>query len=162
MKVLVKEKIADAGVELLRENFDVELGVDWDDDELASRLGEFDGILIRSATKLTADLIAKGENLKVIGRAGTGVDNVDIDAATKRGIIVANAPEANSVAAAEHTMAIVLALCRNVAQAQAVAGRGPLGPREVQGLRALRQDPRRRRASAASASSSRRWPRAST
>ena len=118
MKVLVKEKIADAGVELLRENFDVELGVDWDDDELASRLGEFDGILIRSATKLTADLIAKGENLKVIGRAGTGVDNVDIDAATKRGIIVANAPEANSVAAAEHTMAIVLALCRNVAQAR--------------------------------------------
>jgi len=118
LKVLVKEKIADAGVELLRENFDVELGIDWDDDELAARLGEFDGILIRSATKLTADLIAKGDNLKVIGRAGTGVDNVDIDAATKRGIIVANAPEANSVAAAEHTLAIVLALCRNVAQAR--------------------------------------------
>ena len=118
MKVLVKEKIADAGIDLLRENFDVELGVDWDDGELESRLGEFDGILIRSATKLTDDLIAKGDNLKVIGRAGTGVDNVDIDAATKRGIIVANAPEANSVAAAEHTLAIVLALCRNVARAR--------------------------------------------
>ena len=118
LKVLVKEKIADAGVELLRQNFDVEIGIDWDDDELARRLGEFDGILIRSATKLTADLIARGDNLKVIGRAGTGVDNVDIDAATQRGIIVANAPEANSVAAAEHTMAIVLALCRNVPAAR--------------------------------------------
>ena len=76
-------------------------------------------ILIRSATKLTADLIEKADNLKVIGRAGTGVDNVDIEAATKRGIIVANAPEANSIAAAEHTLAIILALCRNVPQAQA-------------------------------------------
>ncbi len=119
MKVLVKEKIADAGVELLRERFDVELGLDWDDKELAKRIGEFDGILIRSATKLTGDLIEKADRLKVIGRAGTGVDNVDIDAATKRGIIVANAPEANSIAAAEHTMALVLALCRNVPQAQA-------------------------------------------
>src|SRR5688500_17535452 len=119
VKVLVKEKIADAGVELLRERFDVELGLDWDDQELAKRIGEFDGILIRSATKLTGDLIEKADRLKVIGRAGTGVDNVDIEAATKRGIIVANAPEANSIAAAEHTMALVLALCRNVPQAQA-------------------------------------------
>ncbi|CAN5539511.1 phosphoglycerate dehydrogenase [soil metagenome] len=117
-KVLVKEKIADAGVDLLRERFDVELGVDWEDGELESRIGEFDGILIRSATKLTSDLIGRGDRLKVIGRAGTGVDNVDIEAATKRGIIVANAPEANSVAAAEHTLAIVLALCRNVARAR--------------------------------------------
>ena len=72
MKVLVKEKIADAGVELLRESFDVELGLDWDDAELAKRIGEFDGILIRSATKLDSDLIEKGERLRVIGRAGTG------------------------------------------------------------------------------------------
>ena len=105
MKVLVKEKIADAGVELLRESFDVELGLDWDDGELAKRIGEFDGILIRSATQLTAELIEKGDRLRVIGRAGTGVDNVDIEAATKRGIVVANAPEANSIAAAEHTIA---------------------------------------------------------
>jgi D-3-phosphoglycerate dehydrogenase len=124
MKVLVKEKIADAGIELLRENFDVELGLDWDDGELAERIGSYDGILIRSATKLTADLIQRAESLRVIGRAGTGVDNVDIEAATKRGIIVANAPEANSIAAAEHTMALILALCRNVPQAQSslVAG----------------------------------------
>ena len=123
-KVLVKESIADAGVELLRERFEVELGVDWDDGELERRIGEFDGILIRSATKLTPDLIERGERLKVIGRAGTGVDNVDIDAATKRGIIVANAPEANSIAAAEHTLALILALCRNIPQAHASLAAG--------------------------------------
>jgi D-3-phosphoglycerate dehydrogenase / 2-oxoglutarate reductase len=117
LRVLVKEKIADAGVELLRERFDVELGLDWDDAELQKRIGEFDGILIRSATQLDADLIAKGDRLRVIGRAGTGVDNVDIETATKRGIVVANAPEANSIAAAEHTVALMLALCRNVPQA---------------------------------------------
>lgn len=124
MKVLVKEKIADAGIELLRENFDVELGLDWDDGELAERISTYDGILIRSATKLTADLIERAESLRVIGRAGTGIDNVDIEAATKRGIIVANAPEANSIAAAEHTMALILALCRNVPQAQASLAAG--------------------------------------
>ena len=116
-RVLVKEKIADAGVELLRAEFDVELGIDWDQEELERRIGEFDAILIRSATKMTADLIGRAGRLKVIGRAGTGVDNVDMEAATKRGIIVANAPESNSIAAAEHTLALALALCRNVPQA---------------------------------------------
>jgi D-3-phosphoglycerate dehydrogenase len=119
VKVLVKEKIADPGVELLRKNFDVDLGFDMSDEELESAIRGYDAILIRSATKLTADLIAKADQLKVIGRAGTGVDNVDIPAATRRGIIVANAPESNSVAAAEHTLALMLALCRNVPQAHA-------------------------------------------
>lgn len=117
MRVLVKEKIAEVGVELLREQFEVELGLEMSDSELAERIAEFDAILIRSGTKLTAELIERADRLKVIGRAGTGVDNVDVDAATKRGIIVANAPESNSVAAAEHTLAMVLALCRNVPQA---------------------------------------------
>jgi D-3-phosphoglycerate dehydrogenase / 2-oxoglutarate reductase len=116
-KVLVVEAIADAGVELLRSEFDVELGLEMSDDELAKRIAEFDGIVIRSGTQLTAELIERAERLRVIGRAGTGVDNVDVDAATKRGIVVANAPEANSIAAAEHTMAMILALCRNVPQA---------------------------------------------
>ena len=113
----MKEKIAEAGVDLLRADFDVELGLDWDQAELERRIGEFDAILIRSATRLTAELIGSAERLKVIGRAGTGVDNVDMQEATKRGIIVANAPESNSIAAAEHTMALALALCRNVPQA---------------------------------------------
>jgi len=117
LKVLVKEKIADSGVELLRQNFDVDLGLEMSDEELGAAIGDYDAILIRSATKLTAELIERAPNLKVIGRAGTGVDNVDIPAATRRGIVVANAPESNSVAAAEHTLALALALFRNVPQA---------------------------------------------
>jgi D-3-phosphoglycerate dehydrogenase / 2-oxoglutarate reductase len=117
VRVLVKEKIADSGVDLLRDNFDVDLGLEMSDEELGEKIGDYDAILIRSATKLTPELIERAENLKVIGRAGTGVDNVDIPAATRRGIIVANAPESNSVAAAEHTIALALALFRNVPQA---------------------------------------------
>jgi D-3-phosphoglycerate dehydrogenase / 2-oxoglutarate reductase len=95
----------------------VEVGIEWDEGELEKRIGEFDAILIRSATQLNNGLIERAERLKVIGRAGTGVDNVDVDAATRRGIVVANAPEANSIAAAEHTLALILALVRDVPQA---------------------------------------------
>ena len=116
-KVLVKEKLADSGVDLLRERFDVDLGADWSDDELEQRIGDYHAILIRSATQLTADLIDRATNLRVIGRAGIGVDNVDVEAATKRGIIVANAPQSNIVAAAEHTVALMLSLARNIPQA---------------------------------------------
>jgi D-3-phosphoglycerate dehydrogenase len=116
-RILVAEKIAPAGVEMLRERFDVDLGEGWSADELAERIGDYDGILIRSATKLTADLIGRATRLKVIGRAGVGVDNVDVEAATKRGIIVANAPQSNVITAAEHTVALLLALARNVPQA---------------------------------------------
>jgi D-3-phosphoglycerate dehydrogenase / 2-oxoglutarate reductase len=118
-KVLVKEKIGDSGVALLREHFDVDLGIDWDDEQLAQRIGEYDGIVIRSATKMTAELIERATRMRAIGRAGVGVDNVDVEAATKRGIVVANAPESNVVTAAEHTMALLLALARNVPQAYA-------------------------------------------
>ena len=118
-KVLVKEKIADSGVNMLRERFAVDVGVDWTDEELAERIGDYHGILIRSATQLTADLIGRADNLRVIGRAGIGVDNVDVEAATKRGIIVANAPQSNIVAAAEHTVALMLSLARNIPQAHA-------------------------------------------
>jgi len=117
LKVLVKEKIGDSGVELLKQHFDVDLGVDWSDEELSQRIGDYHGILIRSATKMTAELIEQARNLRVIGRAGVGVDNVDVEAATRRGIVVANAPESNVVTAAEHTMAMLLALARNIPQA---------------------------------------------
>jgi D-3-phosphoglycerate dehydrogenase len=124
MKVLVKEKIADTGVDLLRSKFDVDLGLDMSDEEFRTKLPEYDAILIRSATKMTPELIDLATNMKVIGRAGTGVDNVDIPAATRRGIIVANAPESNSVAAAEHTLALALAMFRNIPQAQATLAAG--------------------------------------
>jgi D-3-phosphoglycerate dehydrogenase len=116
-RVLVREQIADAGVALLRERFDVDLGLEWSDGELGERIGAYDGLVIRSATQVGADLIDRAERLKVIGRAGIGVDNVDVAAATKRGIVVANAPQSNIVAAAEHTMALMLALARNIPRA---------------------------------------------
>jgi D-3-phosphoglycerate dehydrogenase len=118
-RVLVKEKIGASGIALLREHFDVDLGLDWTDADLAERIGAYDGILIRSATNLDASLIARADSLRVIGRAGVGVDNVDVAAATKHGIVVANAPQSNVVTAAEHTMALLLALARNVPQAYA-------------------------------------------
>ena len=119
LKVLVKEKVGDSGVKLLQEHFDVDLGVDWSEQDFQQRIGAYHGILIRSATKMTAELIAKATNMRVIGRAGVGVDNVDVDAATQRGIVVANAPQSNVVTAAEHTMALLLALARNIPQAHA-------------------------------------------
>jgi D-3-phosphoglycerate dehydrogenase / 2-oxoglutarate reductase len=116
VRVLLREEIAPAGVQLLRERFDVD---EDGDSDLASIIGRYDAIVIRSATKLTADLIEKGERLRVIGRAGVGVDNVDVEAATRRGIVVANAPESNIVSAAEQTVGLLVALARNIPQAHA-------------------------------------------
>jgi D-3-phosphoglycerate dehydrogenase len=121
VRVLVRETIADAGVELLRSRFDVDLDGDSDLDEIIPR---YDGIVIRSATKLTAELIQKAERLKVIGRAGVGVDNVDVDAATRHGIVVANAPESTVVSAAEQTIGLLVALARNIPQAHAALKQG--------------------------------------
>ena len=118
-RILVKEQIADSGVDLLREHFDVDLGADWSDEQFRERLPEYEGILIRSATKMTEELIELGSKLKVIGRAGVGVNNVDVPAATKRGVIVVNAPQSNVVTAAEHTMALLLSLARKIPQAHA-------------------------------------------
>jgi D-3-phosphoglycerate dehydrogenase len=121
VKVLVREEIAAAGVELLRARFDVD--VDFES-LLEEIIGGYDAIVIRSATTLTADLIGRAERLKVIGRAGVGVDNVDVEAATRRGIIVANAPESTVVSAAEHTVGLVVALARNIPQAHAALKQG--------------------------------------
>jgi D-3-phosphoglycerate dehydrogenase / 2-oxoglutarate reductase len=120
MRVLVAEKIGASGVELLRgAGLEVELGTGWDRAELERRIADFDGVLIRSATQVDADLLAKADRLRVVARAGVGVDNVDVDAATRRGVLIANAPQSNVITAAEHTMALLLALARNVPQAHA-------------------------------------------
>ena len=113
-RVLVREPIADAGLELLRERFDVDVDANGD---LSATIGAYDAIVIRSATKLTADVLERAERLKVIGRAGVGVDNVDVEAATRRGIVVANAPESTVTSAAEHTIGLLVALARNIPQA---------------------------------------------
>ena len=123
-RVLVAENIGQSGIELLKEHFDVEVANGWSREQLSERIGEFEGILIRSATKLDADLLARATRLRAVGRAGVGVDNVDVSAATKRGIVVANAPQSNVITAAEHTLALLLALARNIPQAHASLTRG--------------------------------------
>jgi D-3-phosphoglycerate dehydrogenase len=121
VRVLIREEIAEPGVRLLRERFDVD---EDRDSPLEDIIGLYDGIVIRSASKLTAELIGKADRLRVIGRAGVGVDNVDVEAATRRGIVVANAPESNVISAAEHTIGLLVALSRNIAQAHAALKQG--------------------------------------
>ncbi len=125
LRVLVAEKIAPGGVDYLSERFDVDVKLGQDPDALARIIGDYDAIVVRSATQVTADLIGAGDRLKVVGRAGTGVDNVDVEAATRRGIIVCNAAGSNSLSAAEHAIALMLAQARNIAPAHQalVAGR---------------------------------------
>lgn len=113
-RILVRERIAEGGVDLLRSHFDVD--VDFDGD-LGSRIERYDALIVRSATRVSADLIARAPRLRVIGRAGVGVDNVDVGAATKRGIVVVNAPQSTVVSAAEHTIGLLLALVRSIPQA---------------------------------------------
>jgi D-3-phosphoglycerate dehydrogenase len=120
-RVLVAEPIAEPGLELLREHFDVDAEPKG---ELAETIGEYDAIVVRSATKVTADLIERAARLKVIGRAGVGVDNVDVDAATRRGIVVANTPDSTIVSAAEQTIGLIVALARNIPQAHAALKHG--------------------------------------
>ena len=118
-KVLVSDPLAEEGLVILRAACDVDVKTGLKEDELCKILGEYDALLVRSGTEVTAKVIESGTKLRFIGRAGVGVDNVDVDAATRRGIIVANAPEGNTLAATEHTMAMMQALARNIPQANA-------------------------------------------
>ncbi len=120
-RVLVRETIAARGVELLRERFEVD---EDSTSDLAESIDGYDAIVIRSATKLDAPLIEQARRLKVIGRAGVGVDNVDVAAATRRGIVVVNAPESTVISAAEHTVGLLVALARNIPQAHAALKQG--------------------------------------
>lgn len=119
MKVLVAEKIAASGIEMLKEEFEVEVKTDLTPEQLVAEIPAYDALIVRSATRATREVIEAGTNLKIIGRAGVGVDNVDVQAATERGIIVCNAPTSNVVSAAEHTMALMLASARSIPQAAA-------------------------------------------
>jgi len=124
-RVLVTEKISDKGLDLLREaghEVDVQLGLDADG--LIAAVPGAHAMIIRSATTVTAELIAAGTDLKIVGRAGIGLDNVDVDAATAHHVLVANAPFSNAVTAAEHTLAMMLAQARNIAQAHAALVEG--------------------------------------
>lgn len=126
MKVLVSDPISELGVKKLQERPGVEVDVktDLSPEELVESIGNYDALVVRSQSQVTAEVINAGKNLKVIGRAGVGVDNIDVAAATQRGIMVVNAPEGNTIATAEHTMAMMLSLARNVPSAyQSLKGR---------------------------------------
>ena len=125
-RILVTEEIAEGGLERLRAaGHEVEVRLDLSPEQLLTALEGTNALIIRSATNVTDDVLAAGRDLVVVGRAGIGLDNVDVDAATRRGVMVVNAPESNIVSAAEHTMALLLAQARNVPQAHSalVAGR---------------------------------------
>jgi D-3-phosphoglycerate dehydrogenase len=125
MKVLVTDSIEAQGIDIMRQHaeVDVKKGVS-SPEELRSIIGDYDALVVRSQTKVTADIIAAADRLQVIGRAGGGVDNIDVDAATHRGIIVVNSPEGNIVSTAEHTIAMLLALVRRIPQAHGLLHTG--------------------------------------
>jgi D-3-phosphoglycerate dehydrogenase len=118
-RILVTEQIAAEGLEVLGRAAEVDVRLDLDRASLLAVIGEYDALVVRSATKVTAEVIEAGTKLRAIGRAGTGVDNIDVDAATRRGIIVVNAPASNNVAVAELTVGLLLSLARSIPQANA-------------------------------------------
>src|ERR1700683_4413694 len=122
MKVIVADKISERGVELLRKaGWNIVLTTK---DNLNAEIADADALIVRSATKVTAELLDKAPRLRAVGRAGVGVDNIDLDAATTRGVLVMSTPGGNAVSVAEHTFALLLALARGVAQANAAIQAG--------------------------------------
>lgn len=117
MKVLITDKINETAKQIIDEAAEGVILPTMSEDELCSVIGEYSALMVRSQTKVTAKVIEAAKNLKIIGRAGVGVDNIDLEAATKRGIIVVNSPDGNTNAAAEHTVALMLAMSRNIAKA---------------------------------------------
>jgi D-3-phosphoglycerate dehydrogenase len=124
VRVLVAEPLADEGVELLREQHEVDVCTDLTRDQFLSALPSYDALVVRSQVKVDAEAFAAGSRLIVVGRAGVGVDNIDLDAATRAGVAVVNAPTANTIAAAEQTLALIYALARRIAAADASVRRG--------------------------------------
>ena len=123
-KVLITDKINDLAVKIVARVADVDNLPTMDEDKLCEIIGEYDALLVRSQTKVTAKIIEAGKNLKIIGRAGVGVDNIDVNAATQKGIIVVNSPDGNTHAAAEHTIAMMMAMSRNIPLADASVKKG--------------------------------------
>ncbi|MCS7065965.1 MAG: hypothetical protein NZL85_06765, partial [Fimbriimonadales bacterium] len=117
MRILVSDPIAEEGLNILRQAGEVDFRPALSREQLLSAIGDYDALMVRSQTQVDAALIEAGTRLKVIGRAGIGVDNIDVDAATRRGIVVVNSPEGNTIAAAELTFALLLALARKVPHA---------------------------------------------
>ena len=129
MKVLVADNLSSLGVDILKQEsgIDVDVNTGLSKEELIKIISSYEGLIVRSATKVTPDVIEAATNLKVIGRAGIGVDNIDVAAAGKKGIIVMNTPEGNVITTAEHTMALMLSMSRNIPQARSMLKDQKLG-----------------------------------
>jgi D-3-phosphoglycerate dehydrogenase len=124
-KILVSDPLAEEGLQILKDSgFPVDVKTKLTEDELCGIIGEYDCLIVRSGTKVTKKVIEAGKNLKVVGRAGVGVDNIDVPAATEKGILVMNTPSANILSAAEHTVAMLLSLARNIPFAHASMHKG--------------------------------------
>ena len=134
MKVLVADPLAPEGMESLKAKTDVDVKLGLKPDELKAIIGNYDALIVRSETQVTADVIKCGTRLQIIARAGVGLDNVDINAATQQGIMVVNAPTGNTVAAAEHTIALMMAMARNIPQACAQLKAGKWNRKEYVGV----------------------------
>ena len=126
MKILISDPLSEEGLKILNDvkEFQVDVKTELKPEVLKSIIKDYDALIVRSATKVTKDVIEASENLKVIGRAGVGLDNVDLEAATQKGIIVMNTPAGNTISTAEHTMSMILALSRNIPQANASTKKG--------------------------------------
>ena len=134
MKVLISDNLAPVGAQILRDaGLEVDIKTGMSPEELKKEIAQYDGLVIRSATKVTAEIIEAAEKLKVIGRAGIGLDNVDVPAASKRGIVVMNAPDGNATTAAEHALAMMMSLTRNIPQATARLKSGGWDKKKFQG-----------------------------
>ena len=135
MRVLISDPLSEVGVQIFQETPGIELDVNTGltPDELKGIIGGYEGLVIRSATRVTADILEAADRLKVIGRAGIGLDNVDIPAASQRGIVVMNTPEGNTITTAEHTMAMIMALSRNIPQATASLKEGKWEKKQLKG-----------------------------
>ena len=134
MKVLVAETFSEEGINMLRDHIEVDVRTKLTPEELLSIIGGYEGLIVRSQTQVTADVIREGKELQVIARAGVGVDNIDVDEATRRGIMVVNAPTGNTVSAAEHTIALMLALARSIPQANAILKSGVWNRSDFMGI----------------------------
>ncbi len=134
MKVLVAESIAREGIEQLRAAHEVDERLGLSPEELREIIPDYDALVVRSGVQVDAGLIAAGTRLAVIGRAGVGVDNVDLEAATRAGIVVVNAPTGNTIAAAEHTLALLYGVARRIAAADASVRRGEWKRAQFTGL----------------------------
>ena len=135
-KVLVADPISERGIAELAEGklLKVDVMTGKSEQELLAIIGEYQGLVVRSQTKVTAKLLEAATNLKVVGRAGVGVDNVDVDAATKKGVIVMNTPGGNTVSTAEHAFSLLMAISRNIAQADASVKSGKWDRKSFEGV----------------------------